>query len=367
MQKKVSDAFLLDATGTVARIAKEEDLGSGDVTSQLLEAEGEARFELFLKQPAVFAGQAVAGEILNVYDEAIRIEWQVEPPGLPRRSFECHPPRAIHSAWAIEPDAGPDAKRGQQSSSAPGAPPSAEAATWMKMPDAVSPVEPAFQPVALDGTYFERTPVRLAILIGPNRSVLATERVLLNFLQRLCGVATLTRRYVDAVVGTTAKIYDTRKTTPGWRLLEKYAVRCGGGHNHRMGLYDAVLLKDNHLAGIPVERLSYAVFDMLNRAADLSPVPKFVEVEADSLEQLEELFKVVGIHIILLDNFGLDDLRRAVARRDALGLKGRVELEASGGITLANAAEVARTGVDRISVGALTHSATAVDLSLARL
>ena len=289
---------LLRATRTLARAAKEEDLGAGDVTAMLLEPEDQARFELPLKQPAVLAGRAVAGEVLGAYNESIEIEWNDE---------------------------------------------------------------------ARDGARFERVPVRLATLTGPNRSVLAAERVLLNFLQRLCGVATLTRKYVDAVAGTGAKIFDTRKTTPGWRLLEKYAVRCGGGHNHRMGLYDAVLIKDNHLAGIEPGRLSHAVFEMLNRAAAFDPPPEFIEVEADTLEQVEELFKVVGIHVILLDNFSLDDLRRVVERRDTLGLKDKVELEASGGVTLETVAGVARTGVDRISVGAITHSAAAVDLSLARL
>ncbi len=295
MQISVSEK-LLQATQTLARLAKEEDLGTGDVTSLLLEPQDEARFELLLKQPAVLAGRALADEILKVYDDAIGIVWQNE---------------------------------------------------------------------ALDGAYFDQTPVRLATVTGPNRSVLAAERVLLNFLQRLCGVATLTRAYVDAVAGTAAKVYDTRKTTPGWRHLEKYAVRCGGGHNHRMGLYDAVLVKDNHLAGVEPQRISFVVFEMLDRAATFDPPPEFIEIEADTLEQVEELFKVVGIDVILLDNFPLEDLRRAVQRRDQLGLKGRIELEASGGITLETIASVAQTGVDRISAGALTHSATAIDLSLA--
>jgi nicotinate-nucleotide pyrophosphorylase (carboxylating) len=303
MRDEIPDPFSSPraAARTLARLARDEDLGTGDLTSLLLEEEKQTRFDLWLKQPAVFAGQAVVGEILKVYDESIRIEWAAPAGATP------------------------------------------------------------------DGVRFDRVPVRLATLTGPNRSVLAAERVLLNFLQRLCGIATLTRRYVDAVAGAGAKVYDTRKTIPGWRLLEKYAVRCGGGHNHRMGLYDAVLIKDNHLAGIPLERLSYTVFEMLNRAAALKPAPQFVEVEADTFEQVEQLLKVIGVNIILLDNFNLADLRRAVEHRDALGLKGRVALEASGGITLENIRAVAETGVDRISVGALTHSAAAVDLSLARL
>ena len=303
---------LLQATRALARMARAEDLGTGDVTGMLLEPEDEARFELLFKQPAVLAGRAVASEILKAYDEDITIAWE---------------------------DAAVDGARFDQPHGAAG----------------------------LSPRGLVTRPVRLATLTGPNRSILAAERVLLNFLQRLCGVATLTRAYVDAVAGTGAKIYDTRKTTPGWRLLEKYAVRCGGGHNHRMGLYDAVLIKDNHLAGVALERISFVVFEMLNQIADLQPAPKFIMVEADTMEQVEELFKVVGIQVIMLDNFSLEDSRHAVGRRNALGLKGKVELEASGGITLENISDVARTGVDRISVGAITHSATAVDLSLARL
>ncbi len=204
----------------------------------------------------------------------------------------------------------------------------------------------------------------IATLRGRVRGMLGVERTLLNFLQRLCGVATLTRQYVDAVAGTSAKIYDTRKTIPGWRSLDKYAVRCGGGHNHRMGLHDAILLKDNHLAGIPAARLGARVFEMLNAAAELSPPPDFVEVEVDTLEQLDELLKVVGIDVILLDNFTPDQIREAVGRRDAYGLRGKVALEASGGVSLDDVRAVAQTGVDRIAVGAITHSAPALDLSM---
>ncbi|HEY3243183.1 MAG TPA: carboxylating nicotinate-nucleotide diphosphorylase [Phycisphaerae bacterium] len=210
-------------------------------------------------------------------------------------------------------------------------------------------------------------PTELAVIRGPLGAVLAVERTLLNFLQHLCGVATLTRKYVVAVAGTRAAIYDTRKTLPGWRLLDKYAVRCGGGHNHRIGLHDAILIKDNHLAGIPVTHLPGAVFEMLNRAATLDPPPAFVAVEAASLEQVEQLFKVLGIHVILLDNFAVHDLRRAVRRRDELGLAGKVELEASGGVNLETVRTIAETGVERISVGAITHSAPSLDLSLERL
>jgi len=203
--------------------------------------------------------------------------------------------------------------------------------------------------------------VRLSGLVV---QMLAAERTVLNFLQRLSGVATLTHRYVDAVRGTHAKIYDTRKTLPGWRDLDRYAVRAGGGHNHRRGLYDAVLIKDNHLSGVPLPRLAHAVFDMLNRMQSLPAAPRFVEVEAASAAEAQELFKVIGLDVIMLDNFSPDELRQAVALRDRQGLRGKVELEASGGITLENVAEYAQTGVERIAVGAITHSAVALDMGL---
>jgi len=219
----------------------------------------------------------------------------------------------------------------------------------------------------VDGRRLDSVPTHLATVCGPLGTVLSAERVLLNFLQRISGVATLTRAFVDAVAGTDASIYDTRKTTPGWRVLEKYAVRCGGGSNHRMGLYDAVLIKDNHLAGIETPRLAHAVFEMLSRLPMRNVNPTFVEIEADGIDQVEQVLKVVGIDAILLDNFSADQLREAVILRDSLGLRGKVALEASGGITLQTVRSVAGTGVDRISVGALTHSAAALDLSLDRV
>jgi len=221
--------------------------------------------------------------------------------------------------------------------------------------------------VCRDGERFEQAPADIAVLRGQLGSILAAERVLLNFLQRLSGIATLTRRYVDAIEDAEARIYDTRKTSPGWRILEKYAVRCGGGYNHRSGLFDAVLIKENHLAGVELSGLADEVFSMLNRLGALEKKPDFVEVEAENLEQAEQLFKVVGIDVVLLDNFDTDQLAAAVKLRDRLGLKGKVALEASGGITLDGVGDVAATGVERISVGALTHSATALDLSLDRV
>ncbi len=203
----------------------------------------------------------------------------------------------------------------------------------------------------------------VAELRGPSAAVLSCERTLLNFLTRLSGVASLTRRYVDAAraASATVQVLDTRKTVPGWRELDKYAVRCGGGVNHRSGLYDAVLIKDNHLAGVPLGQLAGHVRAMLAR---LTRPAAFIEVEIDALEQLEPVCSVVGVGLILLDNFPLDGLRQAVARRDALGLRGRVLLEASGGVTLETIGAVAATGVDRISVGALTHSAVGLDVGL---
>jgi nicotinate-nucleotide pyrophosphorylase (carboxylating) len=210
-------------------------------------------------------------------------------------------------------------------------------------------------------------PVNLATIHGPLGTLLSAERVLLNFLQRLCGVATLTRQFVDAVAGTGATIFDTRKTIPGWRLLDKYAVRCGGGTNHRLGLFDAVLIKDNHLAGVEPQQLAGTIFRQLSHLAECGVTPAFVQVEADTLEQVAELYKVVGIDVILLDNFSLDATRQAIALRDDLGLRGKIQLEASGTVSLETVRPLAETGVDRISVGAITHSAVAIDLSLERI
>lgn len=199
---------------------------------------------------------------------------------------------------------------------------------------------------------------------GSVGQMLAAERTILNFLQHMSGVATLTHQFVRAVGETHAKIYDTRKTTPGFRALDKYAVRCGGGHNHRTGLYDAVLIKDNHIAGVPTDRLAHAVMSLLNGIQRLPSQPAFVEVECDDLAQVSELMKVVGIDVILLDNFAFDDLREAVRIRDAAGLRGKVELEASGGARLETIRQIAETGIERIAVGAITHSARALDLGL---
>jgi nicotinate-nucleotide pyrophosphorylase (carboxylating) len=299
VSENITNQALHDCAVRLAQWARDEDLGDrGDITSELIAESGPATFRLVARQPGVFAGRAIAGDVLNVFGEGIDVEWTE---------------------------------------------------------------------TGHDGAAITETPAPLATLTGPQRTILSAERTLLNFLQRLCGVATATRRYVEAVAGTAAKIYDTRKTTPGWRVLEKYAVRCGGGLNHRMGLYDAILLKDNHLAGIPPDRIARAVFEMLNVAESRTPRPAFVEVEADTPAQVEQLLTVVGIDVILLDNFAVEDIRTVVALRDERNLRGKVQLEVSGGVTLDTVRAIAETGVERISVGAITHSAPALDLTLERV
>jgi nicotinate-nucleotide pyrophosphorylase (carboxylating) len=193
-------------------------------------------------------------------------------------------------------------------------------------------------------------------LAGPARALLSAERVALNFVQRLSGVATLTAQFVEAVRGTGAQILDTRKTTPGWRRFEKYAVACGGGRNHRFGLYDMVLVKDNHLCALRHESPN-PIAAAVRRARAQYPQLK-IEVEADTLEQAEQA-AAAGADLILLDNMTPAQLRQAVEL-----IKGRAQLEASGGINLAGVRAVAETGVDYISMGALTHSARAVDIGL---
>ena len=212
------------------------------------------------------------------------------------------------------------------------------------------------QRAASDG---ERVPAGFALLKivrAPARAVLSAERVALNFAQRLSGVATLTAQYVEAVSTTGARILDTRKTTPGWRRLEKYAVVCGGGVNHRFGLFDRILIKDNHLAALrqePPNAIEAAVRRARARYPQLA-----VEVEADTAEQVEQALRA-GAEVILLDNMTPERLRAAVRL-----VNGRAKTEASGGVNLSTVRAIAETGVDFISVGALTHSARAVDIAL---
>lgn len=203
-----------------------------------------------------------------------------------------------------------------------------------------------------DGSRIDpQTPVMF--LSGHARGLLSAERVALNFVQRLSGIATLTARYVEAIAGTGAHILDTRKTTPGWRRLEKYAVRCGGGLNHRLYLSSGVLIKDNHLAAVDGD-IALAV----KRARAVAPEGIKVEVECDRLDQVRAAIDA-GVDIIMLDNIGLTDLRQAVQLVD-----GRAVTEASGGVKLDTVRAIAETGVDWISVGALTHSVPALDLAL---
>jgi len=196
----------------------------------------------------------------------------------------------------------------------------------------------------------------LLTVSGPARALLSAERVALNFVQRLSGIATLTARFVDAMQGRHAVILDTRKTTPGWRRFEKYAVACGGGHNHRMGLDDMVLIKDNHLAALRNGKPN-AIAAAVQRARTRYPKLR-IEVEADTLRQVKQAADA-GADLILLDNMNPGRLRKAVK------LAGRrAQTEASGGVTLENVRAIAETGVDFISVGALTHSARVVDIGL---
>jgi len=197
---------------------------------------------------------------------------------------------------------------------------------------------------------------------GPARALLSVERTSINFLSHLSGVATMTKRFVDAVKGTRARIYDTRKTLPGLRLLEKYAVRCGGGENHRMGLYDQLLVKDNHLAIMRGAGAGGSLVEALVAVRRNAPKEVLLEVEAKTLAEVEAA-TAAGADVVMLDNMPIAMMRKAAAwvKRQ----RGqRPILEASGNVTLRRAAQIAATGVDRISIGAITHSAPSVDISL---
>jgi len=277
------------------RMAMEEDLGSGDVTTNLLFKDGAmAEARIVSREEIVVAGLPVLEEILRQYDERLKMT--------------------------------PHFRDGQSA----------------------------------------HVGNKLATIRGPLRAMLSVERVMLNFLQRLSGIATTTSRYVRAVKGTKAKIYDTRKTLPGWRLLEKYAVRCGGGYNHRFGLYDGILIKDNHMAELG-KNFPARIRCLVEEAQKIKGL-KFIAVEVDHVDdQLNHVLKIPGIDIVLLDNMGQWQLKHAVEMRDEMcGKSSRPLLEASGNINLNNVAEIAQCGVDRIAVGAITHSAAAVDIGLDR-
>ena len=222
---------------------------------------------------------------------------------------------------------------------------------------------PGFHLEIIEGRFSDGNRTPLLRIRGPMRSLLSAERVILNFLQRMSGVASLTQRFVRRVSGTSAKIYDTRKTIPGHRLLDKYAVQSGGGQNHRMGLYDGLLVKDNHVAAIPLKELAPQLSQVVAQCRAEDPA-RLVEIEVDTLEQLREVLKVDGVGVILLDNMDCPRMEMAVDLRNKAGKKGLIALEASGGVTIETVRQIAQTGVERIAVGALTHSATALDISL---
>ena len=260
-------------------VALAEDVGSGDVSADLIDEEAHVRARIVTREPGVFCGRAWAEETCRQIDRGIRLDWHVD-----------------------------------------------------------------------DGARIENDDA-LVDLEGPARGLLTAERTVLNFLQLLSGTATRTRRFVDAVVGTEIVILDTRKTLPGLRVAQKYAVRVGGGQNHRMGLFDALLLKENHIAA--AGGVAAAVWQARCRYPDLP-----VELEVEDQHELADAI-AAGVERILLDNFSIGDLRAAVATT-----AGRVPLEASGGINLDNVAEVARTGVEYVSVGELTKNVTPLDLSM---
>ena len=275
------------------KMAIEEDLGSGDITSELLFKDDViAENNIISREEIVVCGMEIAREILAAFDKRLKLKVSV--------------------------------KDGE---------------------------------VAHVGR-------KIATIKGPLRPMLSAERVMLNFLQRLSGIATTTRKFVRAVEGTKAKIYDTRKTMPGWRTLEKYAVRCGGGYNHRLGLYDAVLIKDNHLAQLG--RNFYPKLKKIIERAKKIKGAKFVAVEVDHVDdQLNYVLKIPGIDIVLLDNMGQWQLKHAVDMRNKMCRKGKKPLlEASGNISLSNVSAIAQSGIDRIAIGEITHSARAVDIAV---
>ena len=277
------------------RMAVEEDLGQGDLTSELFFKDNTiTKANIISREEIVVCGIDVVREILKCYDEKIKLKVHIKD--------------------------GESAHVGS----------------------------------------------KIATIEGPLCSMLSAERVMLNFLQRLSGIATTTRKYVRAIQGTKAKIYDTRKTTPGWRILEKYAVRCGGGYNHRLGLYDGILIKDNHLAQLG--RNFYPKLKKIVEQARKAKDVKFVAVEVDHVDdQLNHVLKIPGIDIVLLDNMGQWQLNHAVEMRNAMCDKNKKPLlEASGNITLNTVSAIAQCGIDRIAVGAITHSAAAVDIGLDR-
>jgi len=277
------------------QMAIEEDLGQGDVTSELLfKDDPVAKATIISREEIIVCGMAIAKEILKSYDERLNLN------------------------------------------------------------------------VRINDSESAHVGSKLGVIEGPLRAMLSAERVMLNFIQRLSGIATTTMKYVRAIQGTKARIYDTRKTMPGWRLLEKYAVRCGGGYNHRLGLYDGILIKDNHLAQLGKD-FHQKLRGIVAEAKEIKGV-KFVAVEVDHVDhQLNYVLEIPGIDIVLLDNMGQWQLKHAVEMRDKMcGKHKKPLLEASGNITLSNVSAIAQCGIDRIAIGAITHSAKAVDIGLDR-
>lgn len=277
MVKKITPQTL----NSIVKAALKEDVGDGDITSQLvIEKNGQAQARIIAKKAGVIAGLPVAKAVFSAIDSGLKFIPKIKD--------------------SSEVDAGD----------------------------------------------------LIAEISGKTRSLLTAERTVLNFLQHLSGIATLTRKFVAAVVGTKAKILDTRKTTPGLRILEKYAVRVGGGYNHRFGLSDMILIKDNHITA------AGSITEAVRRAKRTQRRKLKIEVEAKSLDDVREAL-ASGVKLIMLDNMSIDEMRQAVTLA-----KGKAKLEASGGINLNNAREVAETGVDFISIGAITHSAPSLDLSM---
>ncbi|MDB5328472.1 MAG: nadC [Phycisphaerales bacterium] len=222
---------------------------------------------------------------------------------------------------------------------------------------------PGFHMEIIEGRFSDMKQTPLLRLRGPMRSLLAAERVLLNFVQRMSGVATLTAKFVRRIEGTGAVLVDTRKTMPGFRSLDKYATLAGGAAGHRCGLFDMLLLKDNHLAALAGREWAAGVARVI-RQSKLEAPARPTMVEVDTLDQLRQVLSIDGIDFVLLDNMDCPTMTQAVQLRDSGAKKGTVKLEASGGVTLETIRSIALTGVDRISVGAITHSATALDIGL---
>ena len=219
-----------------------------------------------------------------------------------------------------------------------------------------------FEAVSADGSQ-EKPGKIIAKIQGQAGSILSGERTALNFLSHLSGVATVTRSFVDEVKPYKAKIMDTRKTTPGLRELEKYAVALGGGHNHRMGLWDAVLVKDNHIAVLKAGARGINIKDIARLVKEKKPKGMKTDIEVRNLKEFQEVLEIPP-DIIMLDNMDISQIKKAVAMRDAQPSRKNVKIEVSGGVRLSNIKAIARAGVDMISIGALTHSAKAVDMSL---